>query len=49
MPNVHDPPFPKNYVRLVASEPNLYSAFFRDVTDFHPHSANLKPLSLEFS
>ena len=46
MLNVHDPPFPKNYVRIVASEPDLYSAFFCDVTDFPPHSANLKPLSL---
>ena len=46
MPNVYDPPFTKNYVRIVASEPDLYSAFFRDATDFPLHSANLKPLSL---
>ena len=46
MPNVYDLLFPKSYVRIVASEPDLYSAFFCDVTDFPPHSANLKPLSL---
>ena len=46
MPSVHDLPFPKNYVRVVVSEPNLYSTFFRGITDFPPHSANLKPLSL---
>jgi hypothetical protein len=46
MLNAHDPPFPKNYVRIVASEPDLYSAFFRAVTDFASHNANLKPLWL---
>ena len=46
MPNVYNALSPKNYVRIVASEPDLYSAFFRDVTDFPSHSANLKPLSL---
>ena len=46
MPNVYDLPFPKNYVRIVASEPNLYSAFFCNVTDSPLHSADLKPLSL---
>ncbi|PVH91839.1 hypothetical protein DM02DRAFT_620291 [Periconia macrospinosa] len=46
MPDLYDLPFPKNYVRMVASEPDLHSAFFRDVIDFTSYSANLKPLSL---
>ena len=47
MLNVYDPSFPKNYIRVVVSEPDLYGAFFRRVTDFPPHGANLKPLSLQ--
>jgi len=47
MPNVYNLPFPKNYIRVVVSEPDLYSAFFRRVTDLPPHSADLKPLSLQ--
>ena len=47
MPDMYDPPLPRNYVRMVASEPDLYGAFFRGVTDFTPYSANLKPLSLQ--
>ncbi|PVH91921.1 hypothetical protein DM02DRAFT_620241 [Periconia macrospinosa] len=46
MPDIYDPPFPKNYVRMVASEPDLYSAFFCNVIDFTSYNANLKPLSL---
>ena len=46
MLNAHNPPFPKNYVCIVASEPDLHSAFFRDVTGFLPYSANLKPFLL---
>lgn len=47
MLNVYDLSFPKNYVCIVASEPDLSSTFFRDVTDFSPHGADLKPLSLQ--
>ncbi|CAI6338117.1 unnamed protein product [Periconia digitata] len=47
MLNAYDPPFPKNYVCIVASEPYLYSAFFRALTDLASHNANLKPLSLQ--
>jgi hypothetical protein len=36
----------KNNVCIVVSKSNLYSAFFRGVTDFPPYSANLKSLSL---
>ncbi|PVH90872.1 hypothetical protein DM02DRAFT_620817 [Periconia macrospinosa] len=46
MPDIYDLPFPKNYVRMVASESDLYSAFFRDVIDFTSCGANLKPLLL---
>ena len=46
MLNAYDLPFPKNYVRVVVSEPNLYSAFFRDVIGFPSYNANLKPFSL---
>jgi hypothetical protein len=45
MLNTYNLPFPKNYVRIVTSEPDLYSAFFA-VADFASHNANLKPLSL---
>lgn len=38
--------FYKNYVRTVASKPNLYSVIFRSVTDFPSHSANVKSLLL---
>ncbi|PVI00230.1 hypothetical protein DM02DRAFT_614561 [Periconia macrospinosa] len=47
MPDVYNLPFPKNYVRIVASEPGLHSAFFRTVIDFTSYSTNLKPLSLQ--
>ncbi|PVH91811.1 hypothetical protein DM02DRAFT_620302 [Periconia macrospinosa] len=47
MPAIYNLPFPKNYVRMVASEPNLYSAFFCNVIDFTSYNANLKPLSLQ--
>ena len=49
MPAIYDLPFPKNYVRMVASEPDLYSAFFCNVIDFtsYEYNANLKPLSLQ--
>ena len=46
MLNIYNAPFPKNYVRVVVSEPNLYGVFFRRVTDLPPYSANPKPLSL---
>ena len=46
MLNAHDPPFPKNYVRIVASEPDLYSTSFHDVTGFPPYSTNPKPFLL---
>ena len=45
--NVYDPLFLKNYVRIVVSKPDLYSAFFCRVTDFPPHSADLNPLLLQ--
>jgi len=46
MPNIYNLPFPKNYVYIIASKPNLYSASFYNIIDFPPYSANLKPLLL---
>lgn len=46
MLNAHDLLFPKNYVCIVASEPNLCSAFLRNVIDFTSYSASLRPLSI---
>ncbi|PVH91841.1 hypothetical protein DM02DRAFT_620293 [Periconia macrospinosa] len=47
MLDLYDLPFPKNYVRMVASEPDLYNAFFCNGIDFTSYNANLKPLSLQ--
>ena len=38
--------FLKNYVRTVASEPDLYGVIFRGVIDFPSYSADVKSLLL---
>jgi hypothetical protein len=42
MLNVYCLLLPENYLRVVASAPDLHSALFRSVTDISPHSTNVK-------
>ena len=46
MRNIYNIPFPKNFVYIIASKPNLYSACFYNVIDISSYSASLKPLLL---